>query len=135
MNVLNWNIRGLNAYRKKKILIDVLRDNKIDIVAIQETKKDTFSNRFLRSYSSHIDLWHWIPSIGRSGGVLFGYTSSKFDIIDVQLKIHSLTIILHDKQQQIDWMFTTAYAPIDRSLKQLSGLNCLLVGLLALFLG
>lgn len=47
----------MNAYRKKQILIDMLKDNKTDMVALQETKKENFSVRYLRSLSSHIDEW------------------------------------------------------------------------------
>lgn len=42
MNILNWNIIGLNAYRKKHILIDMLKDYKIDIIVLQETKKKLY---------------------------------------------------------------------------------------------
>lgn len=81
MIILNWNIRGMNAFRKTQILIDILKDNRVDIVAIQETKKETFSDRTLRSLSSYIDTWEWLPSRGRSGGILFGCPSSKIHIL------------------------------------------------------
>lgn len=37
MNILNWNIRGLNAPRN--ILRDLLIEHKVSIVALHETKK------------------------------------------------------------------------------------------------
>ena len=55
MNILNWNIRGMNAPRKRRILKDLLKDNHVDLVAIQETKKDDFSPRVLRSISTTFD--------------------------------------------------------------------------------
>lgn len=42
MKFLNWNIRGMIAFRKQQILVDILKDNKKDVVAIQETKKEIF---------------------------------------------------------------------------------------------
>ena len=49
MNILNWNIRGMNSPRKRLALADFLQKYQIDLVAIQETKKEEFSNRMLRS--------------------------------------------------------------------------------------
>ena len=72
----------MNAFRKRQILIDSLKDNRVDIVAIQETKKEHFQDRTLRSLSSYLDIWEWLPSRGRSGGILFGCTSSKFELLE-----------------------------------------------------
>ena len=76
MNFLNWNARGLNSYKKRQILHDILVDHRIDILAIQETKKEQFTNRILRTISTRFDVWYWVPSVGRSGGILFGCDSS-----------------------------------------------------------
>lgn len=83
MNVklLNWNVRGLNSSRKKQILGDIISKENIDIVFIQETKVENFSQRGLRKISSRIDIWHWLPANGRSGGILFGGDSNKIKIL------------------------------------------------------
>lgn len=57
MNILNWNVRGLNSSRSRQLLRDLLVDNKIDVVAIQETKKETFTNRCLKGLSTRLDNW------------------------------------------------------------------------------
>ena len=78
MNFLNWNARGINSSKKRQILHDMIVDNKIDILAIQETKKENFTTRILDFISTKFDIWQWVPSIGRSGGILFGCDSTKF---------------------------------------------------------
>lgn len=78
----------------------MLKDNKIDIVTIQETKKETFTNRYLRSLSSHIDIWHWLPSIGRSGRILFGCPGSKIKSVNVQLSRFSIIVHIQIKDTQ-----------------------------------
>ena len=42
MNFLNWNARGVNSPKKRQILNDIIVANKIDLIAIQETKKTEF---------------------------------------------------------------------------------------------
>ena len=76
MKVLNWNARGLNAPKKRRILRDLINDNSIDLIAIQETKKESFTYRILKSISSRFDNWVWIASRGRSGGILVGCDSN-----------------------------------------------------------
>jgi hypothetical protein len=34
-----WNARGLGSSKKRRILHDIIVDNKIDVIAVQETKK------------------------------------------------------------------------------------------------
>ena len=70
MNILTWNCRGLNASSKRHRLRDIIVANHIDIVTIQETKKENFTTRQLKSISSQLDIWFWLPSSGRSGGIL-----------------------------------------------------------------
>jgi exonuclease III len=57
MNVLCWNIRGMNSHHKRNILHDLVVDNKIDLLAVQETKKQEFSKRMLKVVSSKLDVW------------------------------------------------------------------------------
>src|ERR1035438_663850 len=79
---LNWNARGLGSSVKRRYLSDIIRDNKIDIVCLQETKKEVFHERTLRSLSTSISQWVYKPSNGASGGLLFGFNNSLFSLID-----------------------------------------------------
>lgn len=49
----------------------------MDILAIKETKKEPVSARILKTIATKIDIREWLPSVGRSGGILFGCDSSK----------------------------------------------------------
>lgn len=118
MNILNWNIRGVNSPRKRQALIDYISNHHIDIVAIQETKKEVFSNRILRSLSTKIDTWVYLPSVGKSGGILFGVDSSKIDIISHSLHKFCLDIHLVNKIDQTEWQYTVVYGPVIRQLKK-----------------
>ena len=81
MRVLNWNARGLNAPKKRRILRDLILDNSIDLIAIQETKKENFSLRILKSISHRFDTWLWVESHGRSGGILVGCDRDRKSVV------------------------------------------------------
>lgn len=51
MNIISWNIRGLNNPHKKDMLKNIIRDNKLDIMLLQETKmqKDKVESLFFFS--------------------------------------------------------------------------------------
>ena len=38
MKIISWNIQGLNNPHKQDILKNMIRDNRLDILVIQETK-------------------------------------------------------------------------------------------------
>lgn len=118
LNILNWNIRGINSSRKRQILKDHLSQHKIDIVLIQETKKENFSNRILKTISSKLDLWHWLPARGRSGGILFGGDSNKIKILACHLHRFCLDIHFENKIDSTVWQLTIVYGPVIRTLKK-----------------
>lgn len=103
MNILSWNCRGINYSSKRQRLRDIIVDNQIDIVAIQETKKENFTTRQLKTISNHLDLWLWLPSVGRSGAILFGGDSNKISILTHTMHRFCLNITLECKQDQTVW--------------------------------
>lgn len=117
MKVLNWNIRGLNAPKKRRALRDIISSNKIDVIAIQETKKETFTHRILKSISSKFDNWFSLPSRGRSGGILIGCDSDTCQVVRYVAHTYSIDVFLYDRKDSCNWMLTVVYAPVDRNLK------------------
>lgn len=117
MRVLNWNARGLNAPKKRRILKDLILDNSIDLIAIQETKKENFSLRILKSISHRFDTWVWVESKGRSGGILVGCDSNICHFESSEILTYSTNIFLQNRKDRCKWMLTVVYAPIARSLK------------------
>ena len=51
VKILNWNARGLGLSVKRRYISDLIRDNNIDLISIQETKKQKISDRTLRGLS------------------------------------------------------------------------------------
>ncbi|KAG2695986.1 hypothetical protein I3760_07G037600 [Carya illinoinensis] len=69
--IVYWNVRGLNELNKRLRIRNMLREWKVDIVCLQETKLKTIDRRIVRSLWSgvHVD-WAYLASNGVSGGVL-----------------------------------------------------------------
>ena len=115
INILSWNARGLGLPHKRRTLRDYLLFHKIDIVGIQETKKDSFSSRILRNLSPHINSWLYKSSIGSSGGILLGYNDTKFDLIASWINDFSITVHLKNKSESFEWLLTIVYGPVTSS--------------------
>ena len=57
--------------------------HQVDVVCLQETIKQKFTNRELSSLARGKDMhWEWISPKGRSGGLLVGADKDCLEIID-----------------------------------------------------
>lgn len=97
----------------------MISDHHVDLIAIQETKKESFTNRALRFLSSKFDKWCWLPSVGRAGGILFGCDSDDYNVLDSQVHRFSISVWVQNRKDMHTWMVTIVYAPIARNLKKL----------------
>jgi exonuclease III len=71
MIVSSYNVRGLGGVVKRKRIRDLIRNNKIDFLAIQETKLEVISENLCYGLWGSCDCdWVFLPSEGRSGGIL-----------------------------------------------------------------
>ena len=73
MKIISWNIRGLNNPHKQDMLKILIRDNRLDILVIQETKipKEKVVNLPMFQCGKIIGN----DSIGASGGLVVFWTS------------------------------------------------------------
>lgn len=63
-----WNIRGLNKVGRKLALTSFIGNNDLDFVGIIETKKDDFTQGYLRSLTRRSFDWSFLPATGSAGG-------------------------------------------------------------------
>ena len=49
LKILSWNIRGANDREKRKLIKDVIKSQKVDLVCLQETKIQEMSNGLVKS--------------------------------------------------------------------------------------
>jgi exonuclease III len=69
--IIAWNVRGLNAFKKRLRIRGLLKEWKADIVCLIETKMGVINREVVRSLwgGQHAD-WIYKGAVGASGGML-----------------------------------------------------------------
>jgi mannosylglycoprotein endo-beta-mannosidase len=71
MIVCSFNVRGLGSRVKRKKIADLVRSEKIEFLALQETKLEVISDTLVHYLWGNSDCcWAFVPSVGSSGGIL-----------------------------------------------------------------
>jgi exonuclease III len=83
---LIWNCQGLGQSTKFDFLREIIREERVDFIGLQETKKNHFNDSLLSSFAGNkIFAWFSSPPNGRSGGLLVGFNSKVFDVRELKL--------------------------------------------------
>ena len=107
---LYLNCRGVGKKGFAFCLKDLIDEFRFDSIGLQETMKRVIDASMWRKFDPDgVYLWHWSPSIGRSGGILCGTKSSRFDICSATTEKHFVKAILLDKKIQKQLMLVVAY--------------------------
>ena len=81
MRALFYNIRGFGRAGRRTLIKNLLREHRIDIVCLQETIKQDFTDVELQSLEvGEKFFWCWLPASGHSGGILLGLRDSAFEV-------------------------------------------------------
>jgi hypothetical protein len=101
-----WNCRGVAKKGRGNCIKDLLKDFKADFIGHQETMKQKFTEKFFRTIDPYQTYaWHWLPSKGKSGGILCGIKVERYEIIKVTEFDFALTAEIADKKpkKKSDW--------------------------------
>ena len=81
IKVISWNVRGVNAPEKRKVIKNFLRNYRADIICLQETKVQEMSVKLARGLGAG-RRWNWktLNAEGSAGGHPFalGQQSHQF---------------------------------------------------------
>ncbi|MCI24695.1 cytochrome P450, partial [Trifolium medium] len=82
MIVSSFNVRGLGGVLKRSRIRQLVHINKIEFLAIQETKLEVISESLCYSLWGSSDCdWVFLPSEGRSGGILSIWRKSQNSLV------------------------------------------------------
>ena len=71
LKLLCWNVRGANDSSKRKIIKSFIRNQKVDLLCLQETKIQSMTEGVVRSLGSGRFLdWRALDASGSAGGIL-----------------------------------------------------------------
>jgi hypothetical protein len=69
MRALFYNLRGFGGQGRRTQLRDYMQRDRVDILGLQETVRQDFSDSELRSLECGGQFcWNWLPASGQSGG-------------------------------------------------------------------
>ncbi len=110
--ICSWNVRGLNDLTKRGLVKSVVVGLRGAILCIQETKVNSLSRSFLRSFAgAAFDKCHFIPSNGASGGIATCWNSRNFGCSEVVVHDHSLTLRLNHLGSGLSVYITNVFGP------------------------
>lgn len=112
VNVMCWNVRGMNAVRKWDSIRNKIVEANCDIICYQETKKENIDQRYLRKVLlASFDAFVFPPSVGASGGLLVAWRSN---LSDGSLKLstsYALAVQFTSKLNCAVWNLINIYGP------------------------
>ena len=83
LKVLSWNVRGANDSSKRKIIKTFIRNQKVDLLCIQETEIQPMSEGVVTSLGSRRFLdWRVVDAEGVARGILICWDKRSLDILD-----------------------------------------------------
>ena len=116
MRPLFWNIRGFGHDGRRRQLVEYMRDEHIDIIAIHETMRTDFSLPELECLSPHLFAWHWLPSSGttrHSGGILLGVKDATFEVGGMDQGEFFVSMEIFERALNFKWEVIIVYGPAD----------------------
>lgn len=93
MMFLFWNARGLGKGSRRRRVKEFIEEHNLEVVGLQETIRETFTDRELRELAGSRDFtWKWSSSKGRSGGILMGLNQLSLELEDFSIKYFCVVV-------------------------------------------
>ena len=118
-NVLCWNVRGLNSEPKQLALFNAITASGSAVVCLQETKKHSFDNNFIKSCCPrHFDKFEFIPARDASGGIATIWNSAIFSADVLFSEDFALVTRFRSTQSAQTWTLVNVYGPCQGDQRQ-----------------
>ena len=112
LNLISWNVRGLNDGAKRTRICNLLHHWKADVVCLQETKLMTVTQGLVRSLwrCKYVD-WISLDSIRASSGIILMWHRRVVDCVDEAIGCSSISCRFREVASGLEWVFSGAYGP------------------------
>ena len=112
LELVCWNVRGLNNPAKRKAVREFISSVKCNIVCLQETKLQVLTQFKLRSFLT-ANLYNHAasPSDGASGGILVAWDSTMVTGQPVSTHKYHVTVSFSSTTTNVSIVITSMYAP------------------------
>lgn len=115
LNIVSWNVRGLNCGKKRCMIRNMLRIWKADVVCFQETKLEgEIANIVKEIWGSRWADYVQLEASGTRGGILIMWDKRIWEGEVSSVGAYSVSCCFSGKNQDFKWHLTGVYAPNDR---------------------
>jgi exonuclease III len=110
--IIVWNVRGLNAFKKRLRIRGLLKEWKADIVCLIETKMEFITREVVRSLwgGQHVD-WMYKGAVGASGGMLLMWDRRVVEKREECVGGYTLACSFKNVEDHFEWVFGGVYGP------------------------
>ena len=104
INVLSWNVRGLNCPYKRGNLKWVLRRCSCDVAILQESKMEVVTRSIAISLWSRRPFeWIYLPSVGCSGAIIVLWDPQILELADSCIRSFSVCWKFKAFEDNFEW--------------------------------
>ena len=115
LKIIIWNVRGANDSSKRKIIKNYIRNQRVDLMCIQETKIQEMSEGIVRSLGlGRFSDWRARNAEGAAGGILICWDKRVLEILDWEEGQFSLSCRFKITENGAIWVFTGVYGPFTK---------------------
>ena len=94
IKILSWNIRGVNDSDKRKVIKNLIRTNRVDLVCLQETKVQVMNIEMVRSLGVGRFLnWIALNAKGSARGILLFWDKRRINMVDYMVGSFSVSCL------------------------------------------
>jgi hypothetical protein len=91
----------------------------LDYIGFQETKKEEFTNSFLKNLLGNRNfVWNFLPAVGTSGGILVGINADLLEVLAWEIKTFSVSAVVKNRRNDYICRITTVYGSAYEDKKQ-----------------
>jgi hypothetical protein len=99
-------------------LSDLLKDQQLDFIGLQETMEKYYTTAFFRKIEpENAFFWKWIPSVGKSGGILCGAKNETLGVQAVKLGDFMVLMSLWGNVKKCKSSIIVVYGPAHEERK------------------
>ena len=118
IKILSWNVRGVNDSEKRKVIKNLIRTNRVDLVCLQETKVQEMNVDMVCSLEVGRFLnWTALNAEGSVGGILLYWDKRRISMVDSMVGSFSVSCLFKMAEDGFQWAFTGVYGPIEKNLR------------------
>jgi hypothetical protein len=112
-------LQGVSKKRMGTDIKNLLLEVNANLIGLQETMKKKYPDKFFRTIDPNNNFaWHWLPSNGRSGGILCGFKIEKFYIVKIVEHEFAMEAEVWDKEEKKHLRMVTIYGPAHEEKKE-----------------